>query len=208
MQWYRLSKLVELQGTLVAVEILEEQVKALRERLEALPAEISEQIGNDNAMKVRVAHYLYWYVQSLSTEAIGTLLGEGITRNVCRCVGPETFEIPCSKCSQSSPMEFESRTALKEALNPGRRSWKQPICDSCKAIIKSEEEKRKAEQLKELANREGKWQIRLEELKTMPYMEYLQTPEWAETRKRALKKAGYRCQICNGNEKPLNVQYL
>lgn len=38
---------------------------------------------------------------------------------------------------------------------------------------------------------------RSRELMTMPYTEYLQTPEWDVTRKKALKAAGYRCTLCN-----------
>jgi replicative DNA helicase len=38
---------------------------------------------------------------------------------------------------------------------------------------------------------------RIEELKTMPYEEYLKTPEWAEKRANALQRADHRCQICN-----------
>jgi 5-methylcytosine-specific restriction endonuclease McrA len=34
-------------------------------------------------------------------------------------------------------------------------------------------------------------------LATMPYRDYLQTPEWREKRKGALAAAGYRCQVCN-----------
>lgn len=37
---------------------------------------------------------------------------------------------------------------------------------------------------------------RLEELRAMPYEQYLQTPEWQETQKAALKRAGNRCQVC------------
>jgi replicative DNA helicase len=38
---------------------------------------------------------------------------------------------------------------------------------------------------------------RIEELKTMPYEEYLKTPEWAEKQANALQRADHRCQICN-----------
>ena len=31
----------------------------------------------------------------------------------------------------------------------------------------------------------------------MPYRDYLQTSEWQERRKAALKRTGYRCQVCN-----------
>jgi len=40
----------------------------------------------------------------------------------------------------------------------------------------------------------------LELLRTMPYDEYLQTPEWQEKRKEALRRADYRCQLCNSDE--------
>lgn len=42
---------------------------------------------------------------------------------------------------------------------------------------------------------------REEQLKTMPYDEYLQTPEWEDRRKIAIEKAGGRCQLCNRNGK-------
>ena len=40
---------------------------------------------------------------------------------------------------------------------------------------------------------------RIEELKAMPYDEYLQTPEWSEKREKALRRAEHRCQICNSS---------
>jgi len=39
---------------------------------------------------------------------------------------------------------------------------------------------------------------RLSQLKRMPYNDYLETDEWKETRKRALQRADYKCQVCNG----------
>lgn len=38
---------------------------------------------------------------------------------------------------------------------------------------------------------------RIEELKLMPYEEYLNTSEWAEKRAQALDHAKHRCQVCN-----------
>ncbi len=50
-------------------------------------------------------------------------------------------------------------------------------------------------------------QARLEELRTMPLSQYLLTPEWQETQKGALKKAGNRCQICNAENVNLNAYH-
>lgn len=44
-------------------------------------------------------------------------------------------------------------------------------------------------------------------LHTMPYLEYLQTPEWEEKRKAALARAGYHCQVCNAGNTPLHVHH-
>jgi replicative DNA helicase len=35
------------------------------------------------------------------------------------------------------------------------------------------------------------------DLRTMSYQDYLQTEHWQQVRKAALKRAGYRCQLCN-----------
>ncbi len=43
-------------------------------------------------------------------------------------------------------------------------------------------------------------------LQSMPYSEYLQSSEWQEKRKKALRFAGFKCQLCNSSEK-LNVHH-
>lgn len=47
---------------------------------------------------------------------------------------------------------------------------------------------------------------RAEQLRLMPYAEYLQTPEWQEMRRFALEAAGHRCQVCN-SAKSLQVHH-
>lgn len=44
------------------------------------------------------------------------------------------------------------------------------------------------------------------QLQTMPYGEYLQTPEWQQKRETSLRLAEYRCQVCN-DVKDLNVHH-
>ncbi len=48
---------------------------------------------------------------------------------------------------------------------------------------------------------------RLQVLKAMPYEEYLRTPEWRATREAALKRALYRCQVCNDDKKTLSAHH-
>src|SRR5438105_12217028 len=42
---------------------------------------------------------------------------------------------------------------------------------------------------------------RLMQLRTMPYPEYLKTPEWDEKRESVLDRDDYRCRLCNSDEK-------
>jgi hypothetical protein len=44
-------------------------------------------------------------------------------------------------------------------------------------------------------------QLREQELRTMPYTDFLLTPEWQETRRAALRRAGFACQVCNTGER-------
>lgn len=46
----------------------------------------------------------------------------------------------------------------------------------------------------------------INKLKSMPYKEYLQTEHWKQTRGKALKKANYRCELCN-SKIDLNVHH-
>jgi hypothetical protein len=50
------------------------------------------------------------------------------------------------------------------------------------------------------------YDIPLEILKSMPYKDYLLTYHWRITRKKTLKRAHYKCQIC-GSVKNLNVHH-
>jgi len=44
-------------------------------------------------------------------------------------------------------------------------------------------------------------------LATMPYDEYLQTQEWQQHRRRALERAGHKCQLCGARDVPFHVHH-
>jgi 5-methylcytosine-specific restriction endonuclease McrA len=63
-----------------------------------------------------------------------------------------------------------------------------------------------------LVYRKSKQQImedkkaKIKTLRALPYADYLKTPEWAKTRDATLRRARYRCQLCNTN-RHLNVHH-
>ncbi|MDP9439280.1 MAG: HNH endonuclease [Actinomycetota bacterium] len=46
-----------------------------------------------------------------------------------------------------------------------------------------------------------------QELRALPYKEYLQTPHWKRRRQDKVRVAGYRCQLCNRGAVTLNVHH-
>lgn len=50
-------------------------------------------------------------------------------------------------------------------------------------------------------------QAELVNAREMPYDEYLQTDHWKIVRKQALGRALYRCQVCNADQKRLDVHH-
>ena len=75
------------------------------------------------------------------------------------------------------------------------------VTGTCETCIANVETQRKKHRKQWDAEKE-----RLQLLRTMPYKEYLQTPEWQRTRLAALKRAKFACQLCNG-DKPLQVHH-
>ena len=51
------------------------------------------------------------------------------------------------------------------------------------------------------------WDLRLPELKSMPYDDYLKTPEWQAQRRKALLLAGHQCQVCEAKGIELHVHH-
>lgn len=140
-------------------------------------------------------NYLYWMMPSLKTTVISEAFF-GKTHELRARIKPLLSDFSCDRCgnrlavdSRSKMLEIQRRAAATHA------SWAEGysiVCAPCEKAIYEER------------HREGsRWweerKQRLEQLRSMPYREYLQTPEWLERRKHHLKSAGYRCQVCNKN---------
>lgn len=100
-----------------------------------------------------------------------------------------SVEWQCLGCGHKWEVRMKDRDYLQSTEeNP-------PPCPRCE---KRENSSRHNNELEKIMVERDRQNRRLVELKRMPYVEYLQTPEWQETRKVALKRAKYHCQVCNG----------
>lgn len=126
-------------------------------------------------------------------------------------LGPVTVAGVChtSRCRNAVYVTINTRAEMKEwrehqTIGGAGRNWgaKHVVCTDCWEAGAPERER--AERLRQ--EQADRWRLEREaeqrlrdSLPTMPYKEYLQTEHWKETRKGALKRAGYKCQLCNSD---------
>lgn len=56
-------------------------------------------------------------------------------------------------------------------------------------------------------DRAEKMRARFDDLRAMPYVDYLKSEEWRYRREIHLEAAGNRCQLCNSDQQPLHVHH-
>lgn len=191
----------------------EPEVRAIRRMIEE-NADLTQQIQDNDVQiqflaadllrrtddKHEVATYLYWQVPEISYKSIAQAVGirPGQIRNF---VSPMSFE-SCSICG--ADIEYASRGAAKHLYDFKRHNAGYvPVCRQCRDSQVKQDQQAWAAKQKE---QQEAWSNRIRELATMPYTEYLQTPEWQETRQRMLKRARFHCQVCN-EKKVLHVHH-
>jgi len=143
-----------------------------------------------------IATRLYWQSSTWSFKAIA---------QITRCYKmvthlpfkPGSIEalLTCATCGKEYQVVIKSQHEFQAMIAPIMPH----CCGACQA-------KRERQAEASWQARMKKMEQRLAVLKAMPYREYLQTPEWQATRKKALRQAGYRCQLCHG-EGVLNVHH-
>lgn len=186
------------------IEALELEVEGLRQSIEQVK-DHARQVVSDHLPEISnpdeqldLASEIYWFWDDLiAAWAIAPALNTRAA-NVYQVVNPVAARCICARCGAESEMTFNSRSSLQtyrpELRDKGyiTRNW----CDAC--LAKSEQQRREQQ---EAYDRE------ILRLRTMPYRDYLQTEHWLDLRRRMLKRADYRCQVCNRNNQGLQVHH-
>lgn len=133
-------------------------------------------------------------------EALEELGGTGQRRVIierARMIGkftPEEYATPSSQVRYANRVEQKLSWALSDLkregrlINPERSIW---------AFSESDAVPLAAPVVRD----------RLEKLRTMPYRLYLRTPEWRETRRTALVRAGHACELNRSHTERLEVHH-
>ena len=187
----------EAEARIHDIQEMEAAVKGLKTRLRALGPEIIAQADSVGIEElVNAVNYIYWFVPELSCKSL--------PKEIKALIDVTLSSIECERCKR--PVILRNRAhllSLRQGLEkdgPRYAEGYRILCDDCEKEVYAERHKQyKQENTERLA--------RMEELCTMPYAEYLKTPEWQGRRKQHLRSAGYRCQVCNAYGVVLNVHH-
>jgi hypothetical protein len=157
--------------------ILEKTIQDNRARIQEIATDL---LKNDKSY----APYFYWQLPDVEVATITAIV---------KRIPPLESDYICS-CGNKITFKTRAELTIFETLDKTKRS-----CNACK--------KSKIADAKQKATSESEKKAqRLKDLATMPYADYLKTPEWDKIRLRALKRVKYRCQVCN-KKSVLNVHH-
>jgi hypothetical protein len=151
-----------------------------------------------DATAAEIYHY-YWETDEKSAEiarafGLATVGEHGMLVSLTRIVGRYPL-LPCS-CGQT--IFATSRSDRRQILY----SFDRGLHELCWDCHRKWESVKRRESMRACREEEE----RRQSLHHMSYAAYLRTSEWIERANRAKKRAGYRCQVCNGRGK-VNVHH-
>lgn len=203
-----IEKLKDIEAILTDISETEASLESLKELLHYRVENLGEEI-EDREQLLELAAYLYWMVPEIKSASIAlALTGKSNVHSLKKILPSVTAGIYCDRCNVAIPFASRSKLHgtirdLKQQKKMGGVRWPEGysiVCEDCRnEIFNERNEKYNLER--------ASYQKRLLELRNMLYHEYLRTPEWQTRRKRHLKSAGYKCQVCNASNIRLDVHH-
>lgn len=196
--------LADIAEAQAAISDMEAQIKLSEDRIDGTILALGDRISDRESL-LNTAAYLYWRFPKIKVKSLAqAVLGKPNVHEFLRHMPPTQVGVACDRCGEE--IHLSSRTQMQDALRRkslSRVSWAEGysiVCVPCKSEIFAD----RGEIYRQRAEAKAD---KIRALRSMPYQEYLQTPEWQERRQRHLKSAGYRCQVCNQAKGPLDVHH-
>ena len=177
----------------IQIAVIEDEIKACENEIQRL-----KQLKIDVGRKLLPQPVLWdlFYNPNVSSNTICEKFGISNISDLKQIVGSCDVVSKCGVCKKEIRITVNTLTQLKTEMSR-KHSW---LCDEC-----SENDMKNRREIRE--DGEKQFGLRLQELKAMDYTDFLKTPEWDNTRKKTLRRAGYKCQLCNKDKTTLNVHH-
>lgn len=186
---------------------LKEALAAIQEEIKSCPQKIADELPSSED-RVFAARYLYWCTTNMPARALAKgLLGSHVNK-MLSLVGSMPSGVTCDDCG--TEIVATSRSSFPQPIvrtwQPDGNAKMTTLCQPCWFALNKARIAEHNRRYSEMAERQHHEATRAEELRTMPYRDYLQTDEWQARRRKHLRDAGYRCQLCNSDGR-LNVHH-
>jgi 5-methylcytosine-specific restriction endonuclease McrA len=184
----------ELNKNFHKIRIMEDKIKELKYKSYDIIKLCTDNLNKEETTKI--INYLYWNVSELSSKKLAEEVFNMKTFELLRLIKPIVSDISCIECNKL--LIVKSRSQL-QYYRPQKKRQHYYTCEDC---FKEGTEKRSAKRQEQYNKQENYVQY----LKHLPYSIYLESEHWKNLRKRMLRRANYRCQVCNTG-KILNVHH-
>ena len=214
-----LPALSDLQAEIEAIEDVREEERrahevakirmaAVQEKIQDTLVTLNIQIGDNGEIRARTLQYLYWMQPDIEVTWLAEAFGLE-AHQVSELAGRFTLSLKCSRCNADYDVSFKHRETMRSILHYYHKYAETHItmCKTCRQAIRQEQLTQSEAHDIELAAMQASRDARLQQLRRMPYQEYLQSPEWNRRRTEQLRRAGFRCQVCNEANVQLHVHH-
>ena len=174
-----LKLLADIKESEQLVELHTSRLEKMVPQIQAALLNLNEE-GDENQIK-QLIHHLYWQ-QNMSAKEVADLTGQNI-KSIWKLAGPTYTIQTCDTCQQNFVLQVESKNQKLETT-----------CNFCKHDAYQK-------------NRTKVLSLYLGKSIPKNYDKYLQSKHWKKTRKAALERAGYQCQLCSCKDSVLDVHH-
>ena len=187
-----------------------EKARELRLEASRLIAECHKELESMSNMPIEETKLIYWECPEIKRFSLAIACGAKGSTGLGVTISQDPFDVGvnCGVCGDR--LMAESRESLKEFRTKIQNYLpefpEKVMCKDCaRGRLKNSPLTSDRMKYQHEIDRESE-EKRLIELKTMPYGEYLQSPEWKRTRVTALRRADNKCELCFSKNR-LNVHH-
>jgi len=186
-------------ATVDKIHRAEKRLAALRQQVVQEARALAE--IPDKRLRIEAGFYAYWFAPDVPATdiAIGST-GKPHPGKLLKLAGPVSVGVPCNRCGEDLPIR--SRSHMKEVLEQARSGPSslpryRLVCIPCQNALQEEA-------LNDRMAECDAWDARQRELAKLSYAEFLQTPEFEETRDLHLwwladRTHALECETCNAD---------
>jgi 5-methylcytosine-specific restriction endonuclease McrA len=175
---------------------LMKEIKSTEDRMNSLIELLEENAQDISLDDKELLNYFYWET-NIPMKNIAKGLGIPVS-TINKYVDKNTTIEVKLECGHT--MIFPITSKYNKSPKAPKR------CVACDAKHQDELELKMEKHHEQFIKGHREYVLLLQELKSMPYTEYLKTDHWKSVRNRALRKAWYKCSLC-GNTSELHVHH-